>query len=111
MTQAKRPHRHAWIGVIGEGDGRERQKTGVSQEFPVAQIRRTLQPEQGEPRQAIQRGMANRNTAFAYEAGQMMSGLPAPGRRVGLFAASPTPDRLNMAGWLMFDAAVDWLVR
>src|SRR5205814_949264 len=56
-------------------------------------------------------GMANRNTAFAYEAGQMMSGLPAPGRRVGLFAASPTPDRLNMAGCLMFDAAVDWLVR
>jgi hypothetical protein len=56
-------------------------------------------------------GMANRYTAFAYETGQMMSGLPAPGRRVGLFAASPTPDRLNLAGWQMFDAAIEWLTR
>jgi hypothetical protein len=56
-------------------------------------------------------GMANRHTVFAYETGQMMAGLPAPGRRVGMFAASPTPDRLNMAGWQMFDAAIEWLTR
>jgi hypothetical protein len=56
-------------------------------------------------------GMTNRHTVFAYETGQMMAGLAAPGRRVGLFAASPTPDRLNVAGWQMFDAAIEWLTR
>jgi hypothetical protein len=56
-------------------------------------------------------GMANRDTAFAYDTGKMMSGLIAPGRRVGLFPASPTPDRLNMAGWLILDASIDWATR
>ena len=56
-------------------------------------------------------GMEGRNTVFAYEAGAMMVGLVAPGRRVGLFAASPTPDRLNTAGWEIFDAAIDWATR
>jgi hypothetical protein len=56
-------------------------------------------------------GMANRATVFAYEAGEMMVGMPAPARRVGLFPASPTPDRLNMVGWQLFDAAVDWATR
>jgi hypothetical protein len=56
-------------------------------------------------------GMGTRDTAFAYEAGQMMATMVAPARRVGLFAASPTPDRLNLAGWQMFDAAVDWMMR
>jgi hypothetical protein len=56
-------------------------------------------------------GMANRNTAFAYEAGTMMVGMVAPARRVGLFATAPTPDRLNMAGWDIFDAAIDWATR
>jgi hypothetical protein len=56
-------------------------------------------------------GVDNRDTVFAYEAGAMMVGLVAPGRRVGLFPASPTPDRLNMAGWDIFDAAIDWATR
>jgi hypothetical protein len=56
-------------------------------------------------------GMGTRDAAFAYEAGQMMATMVAPARRVGLFAASPTPDRLNAAGWQIFDAAVDWITR
>jgi hypothetical protein len=56
-------------------------------------------------------GMDNRDTAFAYEAGVMMVGLIAPGRRVGLFPYSPTPDRLSVAGWDIFDAAIDWATR
>jgi hypothetical protein len=56
-------------------------------------------------------GMDNRATAFAYEAGAMMVGLIAPGRRVGLFPYPPTPDRLNLAGWDIFDAAIDWATR
>jgi hypothetical protein len=56
-------------------------------------------------------GMATRDTAFAYDVGQMMVGMAAPGRRVGLFPTAPTPDRLNMAGWQIFDAAVDWATR
>jgi hypothetical protein len=48
---------------------------------------------------------------FAYDAGKMMVGLAAPGRRLGLFIANSTADRLTAAGWQIFDAAVDWAVR
>jgi hypothetical protein len=47
---------------------------------------------------------------FAYDANKMMVGAMAPARRVGLFIANSTADRLNPAGWQIFDAAVDWCV-
>jgi hypothetical protein len=49
---------------------------------------------------------------FAYDTGKPMAGgTTAPARRVGLFIANSTADRLNAAGWAIFDAAVDWCLR
>lgn len=45
-------------------------------------------------------------TIYAYEQGAQMVGLTAPARRVFLHNATG-PD-LTIAGWRLFDAAVDW---
>src|SRR5437762_4510205 len=59
VTQAKRARGHAGIGVVGERDGGEGQKTDVLQKFPVAQIRRSFQREGGEGCQAIEGGLVD----------------------------------------------------
>jgi hypothetical protein len=48
---------------------------------------------------------------FAYDGNKMMVGAMAPARRVGLFIANSTADRLSPVGWQIFDAAVDWCLR
>jgi hypothetical protein len=59
------------------------------------------------------KGNAGRWTIFAYEAGAMMVGKAAPGRRLQFFLGSHlVPTKwLNAEGLKLFDAAIDWCVR
>jgi glucose/arabinose dehydrogenase len=45
---------------------------------------------------------------FAYEKGAAMTGIAAPGRRVGFFLNGSTASALSPNGWRLFDAAVRW---
>ena len=45
---------------------------------------------------------------FGYENGAAMSGLTAPGRRVGFFLENTAASALTTAGGSLFDAAVRW---
>jgi hypothetical protein len=45
---------------------------------------------------------------FGYEPGTLMSGMIAPGRRVGLFVDSIAATSLTADGRTLFDAAVIW---
>lgn len=45
---------------------------------------------------------------FTYEKGANMIGITAPERRVGIYLRNNTATALNAAGWLIFDAAVEW---
>lgn len=45
---------------------------------------------------------------FAYEAGAQMVGMAAPARRIGIQNA--TGPFLTVAGWTLFDAAVNWAI-
>jgi regulation of enolase protein 1 (concanavalin A-like superfamily) len=51
-------------------------------------------------------GDASRISIFAYEAGQAMVGMNAPGRRVGFFNGYGGDFTAN--GWALFDAATTW---
>ena len=52
---------------------------------------------------------SNRAAIFAYDAGaQMVDGLSAPARRVGMFPHKHSAKRFTDTGWALFDAAVEW---
>jgi glucose/arabinose dehydrogenase len=53
-------------------------------------------------------GNATRASVFGYERGAAMTGLTAPGRRVGLFLENSSAANLTSSGWALFDAAVRW---
>jgi hypothetical protein len=48
---------------------------------------------------------------FAYDAGAQMVGLTAPARRAGFFPSETSPTAMNSTGWLLFDAAITWLMK
>ena len=69
-------------------------------------------PASGAERVATLQGMANRFAVFGYPPmSQMAAGMLAPARRVGIFATSTAITALTPAGWMLFDAAVDWAMR
>ena len=45
---------------------------------------------------------------FAYDKGDYMVGMNAPGRRVGFFLNNGTATKLTSIGWQLFDNAVVW---
>jgi hypothetical protein len=53
-------------------------------------------------------GDANKIVIFGYDGGAAMTGLPAPGRRVGLFMTDVSANSFNPSGGALFDAAIKW---
>ena len=53
-------------------------------------------------------GDANKIVIFGYDGGAAMTGLPAPGRRVGLFMTDVSANSFNTNGGALFDAAIKW---
>lgn len=72
----------------------------------------------GATRIANVQGSSTQAALFAYDTGATLyNGTAAPARRVGMFLCSPdsggnggvSASSLNSNGWLIFDAAVNWL--
>ena len=70
-------------------------------------------PGEGAIKVASVKGNPGRPVTFAYPAGAMMVGRPAPGKRLQFFlGAHLTPDKwLNDAGLKLLDAAIDWCIK
>ena len=56
----------------------------------------------------LTRALDNKIVLFGYDDGQVMVGLNAPARRVGLFFNKALAAQKNSDYWRLFDAAIDW---
>ncbi|MFK7907464.1 MAG: LamG-like jellyroll fold domain-containing protein, partial [Chitinophagales bacterium] len=53
-------------------------------------------------------GQSNKSVIFAYDLGDQMVGMNAPGRRVGLFLNNSSATQMTNHGINLFEAAVNW---
>ena len=67
-------------------------------------------PELGAELIAVSDAEPEKAFIFCYENGADMIDMTAPERRLGFFMHEDTPSKLTDNGWLLFDAAVNWIL-